>query len=55
MLQRNLIYTALTRARRVAVFITDQYTLKNAIENDRPSTRYTLLARRIRESFAEEE
>lgn len=49
MLQRNLIYTALTRARKVAVFITDQYTLKNAIENDRPATRFTQLSRRLRE------
>ncbi|MBR4985496.1 MAG: ATP-dependent RecD-like DNA helicase [Proteobacteria bacterium] len=48
MLQRNLIYTALTRARRVAVFITDQYTLRAAIGNDRPSARYTRLAERIR-------
>ena len=47
MLQRNLIYTALTRARRVAVFITDQYTLRAAIGNNRPSARYTRLAERI--------
>lgn len=47
MLQRNLVYTALTRARRLAIFITDQYTLKSAIENNRPSARYTQLARRI--------
>ncbi len=47
MLQRNLIYTALTRARKIAIFITDQYTLKSAIDNNRPATRYTRLARRI--------
>ncbi len=47
MLQRNLVYTALTRAKRVAIFISDQYTLKMAIENNRPSIRYTQLARRI--------
>ena len=49
MLQRNLLYTALTRARRLAVFITDSYTLKNAIANDRPATRYTRLSHRIAE------
>ena len=47
MLQRNLIYTALTRARKTAVFITDSYTLKMAIENDRPAMRYTRLAYRL--------
>ncbi|MBQ9242361.1 MAG: ATP-dependent RecD-like DNA helicase [Proteobacteria bacterium] len=47
MLQRNLIYTALTRARRVAVFITDQYTLSAVIGNNRPSSRYTRLSERI--------
>ena len=51
MLQRNLIYTALTRARRIAIFITDQYTLKTAIENNRPSARYTRLGIRIREAM----
>lgn len=51
MLQRNLIYTALTRARRIAIFITDQYTLKTAIENDRPAMRYTRLAHRIRQAL----
>lgn len=51
MLQRNLIYTALTRARKLAFFITDQYTLKSAIENNRPSIRYTQLARRINEEL----
>ena len=54
MLQRNLIYTALTRARKVAVFITDPYTLRGAIANDRPSARYTQLARRIREATEKE-
>ena len=53
MLQRNLVYTALTRARKLAFFITDQYTLKTAIENNRPSIRYTQLARRINEELTE--
>ena len=49
MLQRNLIYTALTRARKIAIFITDQYTLKTAIDNNRPAARYTRLSVRIRD------
>lgn len=53
MLQRNLLYTALTRARRLAIFITDSYTLKAAIANDRPATRYTRLSHRIAEKVRE--
>ena len=47
MLQRNLIYTALTRARKIAFFITDPFTLSRAIQNNEPSKRYTQLAKRI--------
>ena len=51
MLQRNLIYTALTRARRIAIFISDPYTLRAAIENNRPSERFTRLSKRIAEQL----
>ena len=51
MLQRNLIYTALTRARRIAIFISDPYTLRAAIENNRPSERFTRLSNRIAEQL----
>lgn len=50
MLQRNLIYTALTRARRLAIFITDERTLTTAIANNRPAERFTQLSRRIAEA-----
>lgn len=53
MLQRNLIYTALTRARKIAIFITDPFTLTRAIQNDEPARRYTQLARRIAAALAE--
>ena len=53
MLQRNLVYTALTRARRMAILITDRYTLETAIANDRPSARYTRLSARIAASVRE--
>ncbi|MFA5624353.1 MAG: ATP-dependent RecD-like DNA helicase [Bradymonadales bacterium] len=49
MLQRNLVYTALTRARRIAIFITDSHTLMRAIHNNTPATRFTRLALRIAE------
>lgn len=47
MLQRNLVYTALTRARRVAIFITDPTTLSRAIQNNTPAARFTRLGTRI--------
>lgn len=53
MLQRNLVYTALTRARKIAIFITDPYTLTRAIQNDEPARRYTQLSRRIVAALAE--
>ena len=51
MLQRNLLYTALTRARRVAVLISSRDTLSRAVGNASPSARNTTLAERIREAL----
>ncbi len=48
MLQRNLVYTAITRAKHVAIIVGDRYTLQAAIHNDKPATRNTLLADRVR-------
>jgi len=47
MLQRNLVYTALTRAKKLAIFITDPNTLSHAIRNNRPAERFTQLSKRI--------
>jgi exodeoxyribonuclease V alpha subunit len=47
MLQRNLIYTALTRARRLAVVVGAVRAVRIALHNDRPRQRLTRLARRI--------
>jgi exodeoxyribonuclease V alpha subunit len=55
MLQRNLIYTALTRARRIAVFVIEEWALKTAVHNADPSSRNTLLAHRIRVGTRNEE
>mgnify|MGYP006278922593 CR=1 FL=1 len=48
MLQRNLIYTAMTRARRLLVMIGTRKALAIAIGNNRPLTRHTRLAERLR-------
>ena len=48
MLQRNLLYTALTRARRLAVLVTTEAALRRAVRNDRPTARNTGLAERLR-------
>ena len=48
MLQRNLLYTAVTRARELFVLIGSRRALKRAIENDRPARRNTNLAVRLR-------
>ena len=47
MLQRNLLYTALTRAKKVAVLVTTSQALRRAVENAAPSSRFTTLAERI--------
>ncbi len=47
MLQRNLLYTALTRAKRLAVLIGEHRALGIAIANKRQRPRYTHLAERL--------
>ena len=52
LLQRNLLYTALTRGRRLVVLLGSKRALGMAIHNDRPVKRYTHLAPRLRETLA---
>jgi exodeoxyribonuclease V alpha subunit len=52
LLQRNLLYTALTRARRLAILIGDPKALHIAIANDKPSSRFTALSQRLRARLA---
>ncbi|MEA2693480.1 MAG: exodeoxyribonuclease alpha subunit [Acidobacteriota bacterium] len=47
MLQRNLLYTALTRARRLAIFVGERSALAAAVRNHRTSGRFTLLSERL--------
>ena len=48
MLQRNLLYTGLTRARRKCVFVGNRPAIWTAVRNNRPARRYT----RLRELLA---
>ncbi len=47
MLQRNLVYTALTRAKKFAVIIGTQWALKRSVSNKHVQPRYTRLAQRL--------
>ena len=43
MLQRNLLYTGLTRARRKCVFLGNRQAIWMSVRNNRPTRRYTRL------------
>ncbi len=47
LLQRNLIYTGITRAKRMVVMIGTKKALAIAIRNNKPQRRYTLLSERL--------
>lgn len=49
MLQRNLLYTGITRGRRLVVLIGSNRALALAVKNNRYQNRYTRLAERLRE------
>ena len=49
MLQRNLLYTALTRARNLCVLVGSRKALAIAVHNDRVTRRYTALGWRLSE------
>jgi exodeoxyribonuclease V alpha subunit len=48
MLQRNLLYTAVTRGKKLVVLIGTKKALGIAIRNDKPKMRYTRLKQRLR-------
>lgn len=50
MLQRNLLYTALTRARRMVVLVGSAKAISIAVAADQPRRRQSLLAWRLRDS-----
>jgi len=47
MLQRNLLYTAITRAKKLAVLVGTKKAVAMAIRNDKVAKRYTGLAKRL--------
>jgi exodeoxyribonuclease V alpha subunit len=47
LLQRNLIYTGITRAKKLVVLIGTKKALAIAIRNNKPQRRYTLLSERL--------
>ena len=53
MLQRNLLYTAITRAKKMVVIVGTKKALKLAIENDEVARRYTSLKERLRGEVGE--
>jgi exodeoxyribonuclease V alpha subunit len=48
LLQRNLIYTAVTRARKLVVMVGSKKALATGIRNDRIMRRFTYLSERLR-------
>jgi exodeoxyribonuclease V alpha subunit len=53
MLQRNLLYTALTRGKQLVVMVGTTKALNVALKNDRPRQRRSMLARRLNPDFTE--
>lgn len=51
MLQRNLLYTAVTRAREKVIVVGARSAVYTAVNNDRTRKRYSLLAERLQESW----
>jgi exodeoxyribonuclease V alpha subunit len=48
LLQRNLLYTAITRARKLVILVGTKKAMGIAIRNNKPQTRYTRLSDRLR-------
>jgi exodeoxyribonuclease V alpha subunit len=47
LLQRNLLYTAVTRARKMVVLVGDDQAIRKAVDNNTVARRYTGLQRRL--------
>ncbi|MGE4552056.1 MAG: ATP-dependent RecD-like DNA helicase, partial [Desulfovibrionaceae bacterium] len=52
LLQRNLLYTALTRARRLAIMVGSERAFNIGLQNVTAGRRFTALSERLRETFA---
>ncbi len=53
MLKRNLLYTAITRSRKLVVVVGSKKAMGMAINNDQENRRFTTLSRRLREEIDE--
>ncbi len=51
LLQRNLLYTAVTRAKKMVVIVGTRKALVMAVKNDKITARWTALAERLRETI----
>ena len=54
LMTRNLLYTAITRAKRVAVIVGEQYTIKRMVQNDYIAMRYSMLGRFLEDAARRE-
>ena len=52
MLQRNLLYTAVTRAKRLVVLVGSKRAMAKAVRTDPAGRRYTALAERLQRRAA---
>ena len=50
LLTRNLLYTALTRAKKLVVLVGSEEVIRRMVENDHVARRYTTLALRLKET-----
>ena len=51
---RNLLYTAVTRAKRLVVIVGEQYTVKRMVENDYIALRYSMTKKFLQDASARE-
>ena len=54
LLTRNLLYTAVTRAKELAVLVGNPETLYRMVDNNKVTRRYTALSRRLKDIMGEE-
>jgi exodeoxyribonuclease V alpha subunit len=54
MLRRNLLYTAITRARRLCVVVGDERAIRRAIARADAARRFTFLAERLRTAWSDD-